>query len=208
MNNKRFILIGFGTIIIVLAITVFSISLHGRATPGIPDTDDSKQIQEAIKLSYHIEAEAIKTHDTSLFSTVYVNDPGIKLSPSTIQFVRNVKKNENLTNIGFLDYKIAYYTSWIEGTMKYNELVLKAAQEGRELSKEEIESLRNNYGVLSMARGDPSPAPLNLKFDSITINSNEANAIFDDGPRTNQMKLVKINGKWYIADWVILSIHP
>jgi len=47
-----------------------------------------------------------------------------------------------------------------------------------------------------------------IKFISITINDDHAIATFDDGPRTNEMTLVKVDGKWLIAGNKILSLHP
>lgn len=49
-----------------------------------------------------------------------------------------------------------------------------------------------------------------MKKDNLYLieNGEIASVIFDDGPGTNKMIVVKIKDKWYIAGNMILSVHP
>jgi len=195
----------------VLSISIFALNKHNRAEANsdILDTEEAKQIQEVIAKSYEIEAIAANTFDTSLFSSVFVNDPrGGSLSESTNEFIKSVTTNNASENLGYLDYKLAYYNWWKQGALKFEQLQTKATQEGRSITKDELKTLIDEHGRLAIPRSQISSQDQTLKFLSLSINGEIASVIFDDGPRTNKMIVVKIKDKWYIAGNMILSVHP
>jgi hypothetical protein len=180
----------------------------GDRARNIPDTTDAKEIQRTIEKAYAVEEIAARTFDTTEFAKVFINDPrGGRLDDSTLQFIKEVL-GTNLTSTGYLDYKLAYYKWWEAGARKIEALQSKAQAEGRPLTPEEASSLIDSSGRIAMPRAQ-GPAPeIWLDFYSISIEGDIAVAIFDDGPRTNQMTLVKIDGQWYIAGNEILALHP
>lgn len=183
--------------------------LSGEISRNIPDTPDAKAIQQTIKVAYEIEEVAARTFDTSRFSEVFINDPrGGKLDDSTLKLVEEMLGRKDLTAAGYLDYKIAYYKWWERGAQKIEALQSKAEAEGRALTPEELYSLVDSSGRIAMPRAQGPIQEVNLDFYSISIDGDVAVAIFDDGPRTNKMTLVKVNGRWYIAGNEILAIHP
>lgn len=68
----------------------------------------------------------------------------------------------------------------------------KAQAEGKSLIPDYIES----SGRVAMPRAQGS------------IDGDTALAIFDDGPWTNRMTLVKVNNQWYVAGNEILAVYP
>ncbi len=197
---------------VILSIPVFvAPTLVGgsRGYVGIPQTDEAKLLQETIKKSYTIEAEAARTFDLTAFPSIFVNDQlGGDLSLSTVDFIRSVTGDYSSRNFGYLDYKIAYYTWWKSGALKFEALQTKALQENRNLTEEEIKSLIDEKGRVAMPRSQDIRTSVELQFVSIEVEEDEATVIFDDGLRTNQMVLVKINYQWYIAGNKFLSLHP
>jgi hypothetical protein len=109
---------------------------------------------------------------------------------------------------GYLDYKIAYYSWWEKGALKYEELKRNADNENRALTTNEVKTLVDNKGRMALTRLKSESVPAKLTFLSIDIKNDVAIAVFDDGPRTNQMTLVKVENKWFIAGNKFLSIHP
>ncbi|MDD5367586.1 MAG: hypothetical protein PHQ40_00755 [Anaerolineaceae bacterium] len=92
---------------------------------------------------------------------------------------------------------------------KVEGLLAKAKQENRQsLKADEIKSLIDNKGRMAMGRLRGDCVATNLVFSSLAIQDEVAIAIIDDGLRTNQMTLVKINIKWLIAGNKFLSVHP
>lgn len=180
-----------------------------EASPGVPNSEASRRIQETIVLSYVIENEAAMTFDTSRFATVFVDDDRGDLSLDQLKFVQNVTQQINKTDFGYLTYKLAYYNWWSKGAIAMEELQAKAVEENRDITKEEIQKLiESQSGLLPPARAEFLIEEPNIKFISLTINEDLSTVTFDDGPRTNEATLVKINGSWFIAGNSILALHP
>lgn len=199
-------LVAFGA----LAFDNSSLPMRPRETirHNIPISPDVEAVQQTIRKAYEIEEKAARTFDTTEFATVFINDPrGGKLDTSTLQFVEEVS-GRDLTSAGYLDYKLAYYKWWEGGALKIEALQSKAQAEGRALTQEEISSLVDDNGRIAMPRAQGPISEVWLDFFSISIDGDVAIAIFDDGPRTNKMILVKKDGRWYIAGNEILSVHP
>jgi hypothetical protein len=204
MKSKVWVL----AICVILAVLLLVLSQSLKAYSGVPDTENARQIQDTIVKSYQIEDAAARDFDTSLFPTVFVNDPrGGELSPSTIDLVRDYNKDATSNYIGYLDSKLAYYSWWEQGALRLEELWAKAAQEGRHLTREEMNSLMDSGGRLAAPRlQGPVPTP-EIRFISISVKGDLAIATFDDGGRTIEMTLVKINGQWYIAGNKVIDVH-
>ncbi len=175
---------------------------------NIPISPDVEAIRQTIRKAYEIEERAARTFDTTEFATVFINDPrGGKLDASTLQFVEEVL-GRDLTSAGYLDYKLAYYKWWESGALKIEALQSKVQAEGRSLTQEEISLIVDSSGRIAMPRAQGPVSEIWLEFFSISIDGDVAIAIFDDGPRTNKMTLIKKDGRWYIAGNEILSVHP
>jgi hypothetical protein len=182
---------------------------NSQANEGIPNSPDAMQIQEVIKKSYMIEAEAAKTFDTTSFHSVFVNDSrGGELSASTVKFISSVLKNHSWEKFGYLDYKLAYFAWWEKGALRIEMLQSRASQENRSLNQAEMLSLIDEDGRVAMPRSRAMRVSTDFTFNDIKIESDMAIVVFDHGPRTNQMTLVKIEDQWFIAGNKILSVHP
>jgi len=217
MKNNRFLWI-FVVIISIIGAMFITIDGLGKTKGQIPDTADSRQIQETIKLSYEIEAQAAHTYDVSAFPTVFINDSrGPKIDGTVLDLVRSVRNDPSLTedSVGYLDYKLAYYAWRAKGALLYEQVWAKARSEGRDyLTEEESQSLTDTSGQVYPPRmyapGIPTTIVFttNITFISISIDGEVAKAVFDDGSQKIEMTLVKKDGKWYIAGIRILLSHP
>lgn len=216
-QNKSFVFFVAIVLMIVVGI-VLVMPQNTEASPALLDTPESRKIQDTIRRSYEIEAIAARTFDTSQFSSVFANDPVGKLSSSTIQFIREATAATNElgfldsktdSDLGYLDYKLAYYIWWKKGAEKFEALQAVAEKENRNLTQEEAASLVDDTGRVAAPRAEGDATIPDLKFLSIDIDGSIAWAVFDDGPRTIQMTLVKRNGQWYLAGGAkLLEFHP
>ena len=140
---------------------------------------------------------------------MYVNDQrGGELSASTLEFIHSVVGDRSPSYLGYLDYKIAYFSWWKTGALKIEELINRATQENRNLSESELKSLIDEDGRVAMPRSQGMQASTELQYFSLDIVKDVATVVFDDGLRMNQMILVKSGSRWYIAGNKILSLHP
>jgi hypothetical protein len=205
-------------ILIVLALTLGTLGLSERlvmvqesASPShIPDTPEAKKIMKTIEDAYNIEVEAAHTFDLKKFPTVFMNDPRYPMAPATLQVVREMTDNLSLESAGYLDYKLAYYTWWGEGAVLQETLKAKAKAENRKLTKEEKQSLTDQYGRTAPLRPEGSSTTRKnpVRFISMEVNDDIALVVIDDGPRTVELTLVLVDNHWYIAGIKGISIHP
>lgn len=176
-----------------------------NANTGVPDTEDSRKIQAVLQRSYDLEAQVWSDFDPALFATVFINDPRVPLSRSTIAFIQRVKIRQGETprdDYGFLDYKLAYYGLRDPDAAQAAAILPRARQD---------KGTQAEAGAQTTApRTESTTGPLlspRLKIYSITIHRDMADAVFDDGPRLNSMRLARIGGEWFIAGWTILQVH-
>ena len=212
-KNRPYVLI-FLITLIVLALITFIRQMDSEtktfAFPGVPDNEDSRRIQDTIILSYKIEDEAAMTFDTSKFPSVFVDDArGGDLSSSQLKFMQNVTQQRLKTDFGYLTYKQVYFTWWSKGAIAMEELLAKAEQEERSITNEEVQDLIGSLSdTMPPARSESLEKEPEIKFISIVIEGDQSVVTFDDGPRTNEMTLVKINGDWLIAGNKLLALLP
>jgi hypothetical protein len=212
-KNRPYILITLISMII-LAVALFLRPMGSQsdvlAFLGITDNEDSKLIRETIIRSYKIENEAAMTFDNSKFPSVFIDDArGADLSSSQLKFVQNVTQQHLQTDFGYLTYKQTYFAWWSKGAIAMEELMAKANQEEHSITKEEVQDLiGSNSGLMPPARAEAVEEDPEIRFISLVIDGDQSVVTFDDGPRTNEMTLVKINGDWLIAGNRILALHP
>lgn len=175
----------------------------------VADTEEKKEIVEVITRSYKIEAKASRDFDLSQFPSVFINDPrGVPIGDDTVTFIRKVLKEKASNNPGYLDYKMAYYTSWEQGALRLEEAYRNAAKEGRTtLNQVERRSLADENGDVASPRRDDPIGEIYLNFFSIEVNGDIAKVLLDDGPTNCEMILVRINGIWYIASSNVKEVH-
>jgi len=208
MNKRVLFILATSIAIMVIAGFFISTSKPGKAYPGVRQTKETDEIRKVIEASYAIEAKAGRVFDTSKFQVVFINDPrGGELSQSTVEFIES-NNGYHKASYGYLDYKLAYFSWWEKGAIQLETLFTKVKNENRKMTKDEMRSLFDQQGRLAMPRLKGESVKKNLSFESIENKGDTAVAIFDDGPRTNQMILVKVENQWLIAGNKILSVHP
>ena len=209
MTTKKFTIIALISTVVVVFLSVIAITTAGQAFPVFQSNTETEKIQKVIEESYKIEAKAGRDFDTSKFSSVFINDQrGGQLEQPFIDLITSVALENEASNYGYLDYKLAYYTWWGKGSLQYEAIESKAKSENRKMTKEELKSLFDEKGRLAMPRLKGEEKKPILSFTTIEVNDDMAIAVFDDGPRTNQMTLVKVEGQWFIAGNKITAVHP
>jgi hypothetical protein len=210
MNKKFLVLVVLLMVIGTLGLSEgVTVARRWASSGNIPDTLEAKEIMKTVEDAYNIESEAAYTFDLKKFPTVFINDPRFPVSPSTLQVVREMTNNLSLESAGYLDYKMAYYSHWGSGALLLEKLKEKSKSENRELTKEEKQSLTDSYGRPAAPRAEKGTRNNPVKIVSIEIiDEGIAVAKVDDGPTTSQLTLVFVDGKWYIAERIILSVHP
>lgn len=193
----------FGIVLIIIALGLSS----ATAIYKIPNTSETREITKTIERAYRIEAEAALTFDTTAFPTVFINDPRFPSDAPMLEVVRDMTHNSALEAAGHLDYKLAYYTWCRDGVLQLEELQKKATVENRELTKAELQSLRDSKGRTAPARAEGPIKLLPLKFISIEVNEDVATVIVNDGPTITQITLVLVDGQWYIAQSNVLIVN-
>jgi hypothetical protein len=206
MKKRILILLG---VILILGVLGFSSSTLEQPTLiyRIPDTEDAKEIIKTVERAYKIEAQAALTFDFSDFPTVFINDPRFPMGPYTLETIRDLTHNPSLETAGYLDYKLAYYTWSRDEILHLEALQEKAKKENRNLTEEELQSLRDSKGRTPPARAEGPLKLIPLNFMSLEINGDIATAILDDGPTVTKITLVLVDGQWYIADASVLIVN-
>jgi len=196
LHNRRLHLAA-ATCMFIAGLTVIALANQERAaaTAGVPETEDSRLIQDTILRSYELQHQAVLTMDTSAFSTVFVNDPrGGLLSPGQIEYMQNMTGQFAKTDFGYLEYESEWFT--VRPT------------------PEEVEPALDSDGGGPVLRPTPPgvlvlrSAPLELQFISIVIEGDRAVATVNDGSRLREMVLVKLDGKWFIAGAKLIRAWP
>jgi hypothetical protein len=200
----------FALLVILFFVPLFLIpSATGGAFSGIQQLEEVNKIQKVIESSYEIEAKAGRDFDTMMFDKIYANDiRGGELSQSTVEFIESVFRDQGEDRYGYLDYKLAYFAWWRKGALKAETIFMKVKKENRKMTKDDVRSLFDEKGRLAMPRLKGDIVKKNLAFNSIEVNTDTAVVVFNDGSRTNQMTLVKIDNNWLIAGNKIIAVHP
>jgi hypothetical protein len=196
IRKKRFLLAAAAFVFVAgLAALALAIQEHASAIAGVPNTEDSRLIQETIYKSYELQKQAVLTSDTSAFSNVFVNDArGEELSPVQIQRLQEATNQHSKKDFGYLDWQVDFFTL---------RLAPKPEQPALESDVDGPVARPTAPGVLVLSSG-----VINLRFISIVIEGDRAVAIFDDGPTLQEMVLVKIDGTWFIAGSKVIRAWP
>jgi hypothetical protein len=191
-------------VILVLATLSFtntsSVAKQVEPTTTILDTADAREIMKTIEKSYEIEMKALYTNDFSKFPMVFINDPRYNINSYLLQAVRELSNNPSLKSAGWLDYKMAYWSWRVNGAIRAEALFAKAKSENRGLTHKEQASLVDSYGRSAPPRHPKEKLEkIYLEFISVNVNGDIATAVLDEGPRTIELTLVRVDEKWYIA---------
>jgi len=183
-------------------------SLLSQPTVDIPDTPEAQEIMQRIETVYDIEAEASYLFDITKFLDVFINDPRYVVNPDALEFIRTATDNPSLETAGYLDYKVAYYDWWKEGTLRFNALREKAIAENRNVTDDELNTfLASKWGKIPGQVKDPM-RHWKIKFTSIKIDGDIATVILDFGARTKELILILVDGQWYITGETGISLYP
>ncbi len=183
---------------------------------GIPDTQDSRQIQATILRAYELYEIAGRTYDVSEFPQVFADDPRVPLTSDQRQRLEEWFGSVP-EDAGYLTYVTGCYTMVAQSDRLFEEAWGKAKAEGRDhllpqdyLTPEEWSGIQeSNQPVPPPPPAPPRPSESaeevgewireNTRFDSVVIDDDKAIVLFDDGATLNEATLVRSAGKWHIA---------
>lgn len=182
-------------------------------TPTILVNTDNEFVIQTLEKACEIEEQAIWTFETKDFATVFVNDPRFPVPPDTLSFVQSIMNDTSITDVGYLDYRLAYFQWRKEGALRWNTISEKMKMENRnEMTVDERATLMSPTGV--MYPPPPSPelkgnVPCTYAIQSVTIEKDIATVVAARGATTDEWKLVKRDdGRWYIAARRVILKHP
>ncbi len=195
MNKK----IVFTLVLLTLVALGGSQSKFVQSSQNDQQSPEVKEIKKTIENAYKAQGKAGRTFDLTDFPSFFINDPRYPMDAETLQVVREMTGNLTLETVGYLDYKMAYYSHWRDGALLLEELKEKAKKETRELTEEESRSLVDEFGRSAAPRltGEPRKTP--VRITSVAIENDIAYAIVNDGPTTVELTLVLVDGHWYIG---------
>jgi hypothetical protein len=172
-------------------------------------SEEERKIAEAIIEAYRQLEYATLTFDTSKLSNSFIDDPRFPLRKELRKEVE-IAFGRVPKGAGYLTFMIAWYKNWERGAKLLEETWEKAQKEGREISREELMALEESLGFEpAFRRTEPMPPGWEnwFRFYEFNIQGDVAICLYDDGGSLRRAFLVKKDGKWYIADLVILNFH-
>lgn len=200
------------SLLLMPAIGTASASYRGSAMlmspSGPPDPKDVAAIEAVIQRSFWLDGVAARTFDVSQFPSVYANDPSVQLSKEQDEFIARVRAADPsiVAGSGFLDYKRAFYRHWQGGVEKLEHLQASAKAQGRTVSASELQSISENGQPPPPRRTDPN-YQVRLRFDTITVDGDRAEAVFDSGLVLERMFLLRTAAGWRITGEHLINVH-
>ncbi|MBI3150630.1 MAG: hypothetical protein HYZ21_00710 [Chloroflexi bacterium] len=172
----------------------------------IQNTPDTQAIMNQLEITTTVEIGC--SFDFSIFPSIYINDPRYEVDEEKIKFIRMATENPSLETAGYLDYKNAYHSWWLEGKRQWEELYAKARAENREISEEEQNEFNaSKWGAYRGGWCSPK-ASSKLRFVSITFNEDMASVVLGVNDNIREVNLVLVNGQWMIAQENNLTPSP
>jgi len=196
----------FGAALVLIAIAswgFYSLMLNARVNDNkIPDTPDTQAIIATLEHAHYLRAVAARTFDVSTFPEVFINTSDFKPNDSQRALIENVFDTETAKSAGYLTYMQAYYLAWKEGAS------LIQSVEVQDLSPQERDELlrTNQDKIVAPARQDPI-GEIKLTYESITVNGDKAVVRYDSPSAYREAILVKVDGKWFVANITIIKVH-
>jgi hypothetical protein len=185
----------------------------------IPATDESdtpvadeKLLVQTLERACTIEEEAQWTFNTEEYSTVFINDARYTLPPNILSYVRDIKNEPSISEIGFLDFKIAQIFWQQECTQKWKTISGVMQAENRDqMTNDEKASLFTSGGRMCPAPTAPElkgNVPCTYAIQSVSIEKDTAMVVASRGATTDAWYFVKKDGQWYITGREVLLRHP
>jgi hypothetical protein len=172
----------------------------------VSDTPDTETVMHQIEIATTIEKAC--DFEFSKFPSVYANDIHYPVDDKKLEFIKTATDNPSLESAGYLDYKIAYHSWWLEGKRQWKELYEKAQAENRPISEaEQKEFLESKWGTFPGSWCSPVKSS-QLRFISITFEDNIATAVIGVNSRTREVILISLNGQWLIVQEKELLQYP
>ncbi len=168
----------------------------------IPDTTDAKAIMATIEQAHYFKAVAARNFDISRFPEVFIDTPDFEPDERQKAMIQEMLGSEAIEKAGYLSYMRAYYLAWKDGAR------LMESIDFSKLSMQEKKDFleANSNKILAFARKDPI-GEIKLTFESIEIKGDRAVVRYDSPSAYQEAILIKVNGKWFVANITTLKTH-
>lgn len=167
------------------------------------DSAEVAAIEQVIEHSYTVLGYASKTFDLSEFPTVFANDSAVPFNKEQADYLSRV---EAIYKTGWLDYKIAFFEDWKWGAEGLEQLEARAKSESRGVTAEELRSIVGT-GMHPAPRSQRPVRNVNIRIESLTIDGERAEVVYDNGAQTKLVALLKTENGWRIVGERILDVH-
>lgn len=189
-----------------------SLQLNSTKVVSIP-AEDKDLILETLTRACQLSIKAGATFDISEFPTVFVNDPRFTVRLSDYPLLANYFPNTSVETAGYLDYKIAYYRWWEEGTLRLESIQQTMKDENRDYMTSDEVSFLQETGIppARISPEDFSAESENCSQIIVTlleVKDDFAIVVVEEGATTSEHYLVKKNGQWCIIGRRIVKLAP
>jgi hypothetical protein len=201
------------TILASLSIGLTAVVGMQQASVAQPTSNpaDVETVRQALHRIYTIEAGVVRSLDLSQLQTAFASDARAEpLTANTTRYVYDLLPELDGKPVGWLDYKMAFYTQRKRGIEGYEALQRQAAREGRAVTSQELNSLiENNRGSPPVQREkSPIPTTWDFKIESASITGDVARARIDFPPRVREITLIKKDGVWLYSGEKTITFAP
>lgn len=206
--NKKLAAILVVFCLVILGSIVYFGRTRFQASKNIPNAEDSRKIQEVIHHSYNVFREALRNGgDVSEFHTVFTNTSDYSYENGDVRaFVSLVLGVEEAAKGGYLTVMQAKYEAYGCAIRLLKETEKLAKKATRDVTSEEIKLIQGKcYGVLPPSLS--VDAPPKVEFQNIEIVGDRAIVRYDDSAALLEATLVRVNGRWLIANIIPIEIH-
>ena len=207
MNRKALFLL-FLLIILAAGLIGFWIQDSARKTAEATE-QEAQAIQDVIVRGYTAFRESLRNGgDVSNFDEMFVNTADYRYENDEVfAFVARVFSAEEARHGGYLTAMSATYIAQGCAVQRMEEFSQAAKKANREVTPDERNAVKDAcYGIAAPGLSDDPGIP-KLDFKSIEINGDRAIARYDDGAALLEAILVRVNGRWFIANIQPIEVH-
>jgi len=183
---------------------------HRTHADSFPDTPEAQEIIETLNRYYEVMHIAYATGNSDILSEVLIDHPDYQAKLDTehrtrVQaYISAILGPTYAQEFGYLTVMKNRLTHHLQGRDLLQAALAKAQTEKRELTVEEMETLKaQNHGVMPSIPEDNASSQERIvlrkeHFKSIEIDGDKARAVFERVTIRTAI-FVRINDKWYIT---------
>jgi hypothetical protein len=164
------------------------------------DPNEAAAITSIIERASELKGRAARSFDTSLFHTVFLDDPSSPLTPEQYAFIQRVlpylrgRVADPGPTPGYLSFWTITFANWQLGAERLDQQRLGTP-------------IAPQNGPIGPPRRTDALIRSRLRIDDIKVDGNRAEVVMDDGLVLWRLYLLKTAAGWRITRDVPLKVH-